>query len=146
MASKALEIESRVVAWRRHFHQNPELSNREFKTASFIAGELKKLGLVVEETVGRTGVVGLLTGDQPGKTVALRADMDGLPVAEATNLPYASKARGQYEGRAVNVMHACGHDNHMAILLGAAEVLSGFRGRLKGQVKFIFQPVEKGAP
>ncbi len=146
VTSRSADVEDQVIKWRRHFHEYPELSNREFETSKFIAKELKRLGFSVEEGVGKTGVVGVLRGSHPGKVLALRADMDALPVAEMTQLPYASKVIGEYEGQSVGVMHACGHDNHMAILLGAAEVLSGFQDRLKGQIKFIFQPAEEGPP
>ena len=135
-----------VIRWRRDFHQHAELSNREFRTAKVIAKHLRKLGLEVTTGVAKTGVVGLLKGGAPGPVLALRADMDGLPVVERTGLPYASKQRSEYEGREVGVMHACGHDNHMAILMGAAEILAGMREELPGAVKFIFQPAEEGAP
>ena len=135
-----------VIRWRRDFHQHAELSNREFRTAKVISKHLRKLGLEVTTGVAKTGVVGLLKGGAPGPVLALRADMDGLPVVERTGLPYASKQRSEYEGREVGVMHACGHDNHMAILMGAAEILAGMREELPGAVKFIFQPAEEGAP
>ena len=135
-----------VIRWRRDFHQHAELSNREFRTAKVIAKHLRRLGLEVTTGVAKTGVVGLLKGGAPGPVLALRADMDGLPVVERTGLPYASKQRSEYEGREVGVMHACGHDNHMAILMGAAEILAGMREELPGAVKFIFQPAEEGAP
>ena len=135
-----------VIRWRRDFHQHAELSNREFRTAKVIAKHLRKLGIEVTTGVAKTGVVGLLKGGAPGPVLALRADMDGLPVVERTGLPYASKQRSEYEGREVGVMHACGHDNHMAILMGAAEILAGMREELPGAVKFIFQPAEEGAP
>ena len=135
-----------VVSWRRDFHEHAELSNREFRTAKVIAEHLRDLGMEVTTGVAKTGVVGLLKGGLPGPVVALRADMDGLPVVERTGLPYASKQRSEYEGREVGVMHACGHDTHMAILMGAAEILAGMRDRLPGTVKFIFQPAEEGAP
>ena len=143
---RSSEIEGQVVQWRRFFHEYPELSNREFETSKFIANELNRMGFAVEEGVGKTGVVAVLPGRRPGKVLALRADMDALPVNEMTGLSYASKVMGEYEGRRVGVMHACGHDNHMAILLGAAHVLSGFQDRLKGKIKFIFQPAEEGPP
>ena len=140
------KTEQKVIAWRRDFHQHPELGNREVKTAAKIAAELKRLGMEVQTGVAHTGVVGILKGGKPGPVVALRADMDGLPVTERVNLPYASKARGEYNGQEVGVMHACGHDTHVAMLLGAAEVLAGMKKDLPGTVKFIFQPAEEGAP
>ena len=135
-----------VISWRRDFHQYAELSNREFRTAKVIAKHLRKLGMEVTTGVAKTGVVGVLKGVAPGPVLALRADMDGLPVVEKTGLPYASTQRSEYEGREVGVMHACGHDNHMAILMGAAEILAGMRDTLPGTIKFIFQPAEEGAP
>jgi amidohydrolase len=142
----AAGIEQDLLAWRRHLHQNPELSNRENATAKYIAERLKSFGLEPETGVARTGVVATLKGGRPGPVVGLRADMDGLPVREETELPFASKATGQYEGREVGVMHACGHDTHMAILLATARILTQMRDRLPGSVKFIFQPAEEGAP
>ena len=136
----------RVVAWRRDIHQNPELGNREFRTAKLVADHLRSLGLQVEEGVAHTGVVGVLVGGRPGPVVALRADMDALPVTERVDLPFASKVRTTYNGQEVGVMHACGHDNHTAILMGAAEVFAGMRDDLPGTIKFIFQPAEEGAP
>ena len=135
-----------VIGWRRDFHQHAELSNREFRTAEVIAEHLRNLDMEVITGVAKTGVVGVLKGGAPGPVLALRADMDGLPVVEKTGLPYASTQRSEYEGREVGVMHACGHDNHMAILMGAAEILAGMRDTLPGTVKFIFQPAEEGAP
>jgi amidohydrolase len=140
------ELESKVIEWRRDFHQNPELSNREFRTAEKVAAHLRSLGMEVETGVAHTGVVGLLKGGRPGKVVALRADMDGLPVKEKVDLPFASKAKGIYQDNEVDVMHACGHDNHIAGLMGAAEILASIRQDLPGTVKFIFQPSEEGAP
>ena len=140
------KIEKKVIKWRRDIHQNPELSNREFKTAAKVAKHLRALGIDVETEVAHTGVVGLLKGGKPGKVVALRADMDGLPVKEKVNLPFASKAKGIYQEKEVDVMHACGHDNHVAGLMGAAEILASIRKDLPGTVKFIFQPAEEGAP
>ena len=140
------KIEKKVIKWRRDIHQNPELSNREFKTAAKVAKHLRSLGIDVETEVAHTGVVGLLKGGKPGKVVALRADMDGLPVKEKVDLPFASKAKGIYQGREVDVMHACGHDNHIAGLMGAAEILSKIKKDIPGTVKFIFQPAEEGAP
>jgi amidohydrolase len=145
--SAAQAIEARVVAWRRDFHQHPELGNREFRTAGIVAGHLRALGLdEVRTGVAHTGVVGVLRGDLPGPVVALRADMDALPVAEQVDLPFASKAKGEWNGETVGVMHACGHDCHTAILMGVAEVLAGLRGSLRGTVKFIFQPAEEMPP
>lgn len=141
------EVEPRVIAWRRDIHANPELSNREFKTAEKVAALMRDLDFdEVKTGIAHTGVVGTLVGGLPGPTVALRADMDGLPVLEQTGLPYASKAKGEYNGEEVPVMHACGHDMHVAMLMGAAEVLANNRDKLAGTVKFIFQPAEEGAP
>ncbi len=142
----ASEVESKVIEWRRDIHQNPELGNREFRTAAKVADHLRSLGIEVQTEVGHTGVVGLLRGGRPGPVVALRADMDALPVTEQVDLPFASRARTTYNGQEVGVMHACGHDNHVAILMGAAEVLTEVRDRLPGTVKFIFQPAEEGPP
>jgi amidohydrolase len=136
----------KVVAWRRDIHQHPELSNREFRTAKLVAEHLRGLGMEVQTGVAHTGVVGVLRGGKPGPVVALRADMDALPVTEMVDLPFASKATTEYNGQQVGVMHACGHDNHVAILMGAAEVLAGMRDQLPGTVKFIFQPAEEGPP
>jgi amidohydrolase len=135
----------KVVTWRRDFHQHPELSNQEFRTAEIIADHLRALGMEVQTEVAHTGVVGTLRGGD-GPVVALRADMDALPVTELVDLPFASKAKGVYQGREVGVMHACGHDNHVAILMGVAEVLAGMGDELPGTVKFIFQPAEEGTP
>jgi amidohydrolase len=146
IAQKAETLEAKVVAWRRDFHQNPELGNREFKTAEKVAAHLKSLGIEVQTGVGKTGVVGILKGGKPGPVVALRADMDGLPVKERAELPFASKVVGEYNGQPVSVMHACGHDTHVAILMGTAEILASMKNDLKGTVKFIFQPAEEGAP
>lgn len=146
IAKKAESLEAKVVAWRRDFHQNPELGNREFKTAEKIANHLKSLGIEVQTGVGKTGVVGILKGGRPGPVVALRADMDGLPVKERVEISFASKAIGEYNGQPVGVMHACGHDTHVAILMGTAEILASLKSELKGTVKFIFQPAEEGAP
>ena len=143
----AEQIEEQVIAWRRDLHQHPELGNREFRTAGIVAEHLRKLGLdEVRTGVAHTGVVGLLKGALPGPVVALRADMDGLPVQEAVDLPFASKARAAWNGAEVGVMHACGHDCHVAILMGVAQVLAGLRGRLNSSVKFIFQPAEEMPP
>jgi len=135
-----------VVEWRRDFHQHPELGNREFRTAEIIADQLRALGMEVQTEVAHTGVVGILRGGRAGPVVALRADMDALPVQEMVDLPFASTVRTQYNGQDVGVMHACGHDNHMAILLGAATALAEIRDELPGTVMFIFQPAEEGAP
>ena len=140
------KIEKKVIEWRRHFHENPELSNREFNTAKYIAKHLRKLGIKVQEGVAKTGVVGILVGDKPGKVVALRADIDALPVTERNNLPFKSVVKSTYNGKETGVMHACGHDSHIAILMGAAEVLSQMKNQINGTVKFIFQPAEEGAP
>lgn len=140
------KIESKVVDWRREIHQNPELGNREFKTAEKIADHLKSLGIEVQTGVAHTGVVGLLKGNKPGKVVALRADIDALPVTERNDLPYKSTVTSEFLGEKVGVMHACGHDTHTAILMGVAEVLSKNKDKIKGTVKFIFQPSEEGPP
>ena len=142
----ALASEPQVIEVRRHFHANPELSNREFETAKRIASELEVLGIEVQTGIAHTGVVGYLDGGKSGPLVALRADMDALPVTERLDLPFASKVRTTYRGHDVGVMHACGHDAHMAMLLGAAQALVSVRADLPGQVMFIFQPAEEGAP
>lgn len=139
-------IENSVVKWRRHIHQNPELSNREFMTAKYVSDHLKSLGLEVQENIAHTGVVAILEGGQPGGVVALRADMDALPVTERVDLPFASKVKTIYKDVEVGVMHACGHDTHVAILMGVASVLTEIREEIKGTVKFVFQPAEEGAP
>ena len=139
-------LAEQVVAWRRDIHQHPELSNREFRTSRLVADHLRKLGMEVQTEVAHTGVVGVLKGGKPGGVVALRADMDALPVVERTGLSYASTAISEYEGREVGVMHACGHDNHVAILMAAAQVLTEVREQIPGTVKFVFQPAEEGAP
>src|SRR4030065_220924 len=136
------QVEAKVIAWRRDIHEHPELGNREFRTARLVAEHLRSLGLEVRTEIAHTGVVGLLRGRKPGPVVALRADMDALPVKELTGLPFASKVRTTYNGREVDVMHACGHDAHTAVLMGVAEVLAGLQKRLSGSVKFIFQPSE----
>lgn len=135
-----------IIEWRRHIHQNPELGNREVKTAKYIEAHLRKLGLEVRTGIAKTGVVGILKGAQPGPVIGLRADMDGLPVTERNSLAYASKETAEYNGQKVGVMHACGHDAHVAMLMGAAEVLVGMKAKLKGTVVFIFQPAEEGPP
>ncbi len=144
--SKADAEEQKVIAWRRDIHEHPELSNREFHTSALIAKHLQSLGIETKTGVAKTGVVGILKGNLPGPVIALRADMDALPVLEANDLPYASKVKGEYNGKEVPVMHACGHDTHVAILMGVAEILSSMKKDLKGTVKFIFQPAEEGAP
>ena len=143
------QIESvmpQVIEWRRDFHQHPELGNREFRSAGIIAEHLEALGMEVQTGIAHTGVVGILRGGQPGPVVALRADMDALPVEERADVPFASRVRTEYNGQDVGVMHACGHDNHMAILMGAASVLAGMKDELPGTIMFIFQPAEEGAP
>lgn len=142
----ASDTQEQVVEWRRWFHQNPELSNREFNTSAHVAEILTGMGLAVQTGIANTGVVAMIRGGQPGPLVAIRADMDGLPVVEETGLPFASTARGEYMGQEVGVMHACGHDSHMAMLLGAASVLNEVKADLPGSVMLIFQPAEEGAP
>jgi amidohydrolase len=143
----ARDIEARLIAWRRDFHAHPELGNREFRTAAIVADHLRALGFdEVRTGVAHTGVVGLLKGALPGPVVALRADMDALPVAEEVDLPFASKVKAEWNGDQVGVMHACGHDCHTSILMAVAEVLAGQRGGLRGSVKFIFQPAEELPP
>lgn len=139
-------IEPKVIDWRRDFHQNPELSNREFNTAEKIASHLKSLGIEVQTRVAKTGVVGILKGNKNGKVIALRADIDALPVTERNDLPFKSTVTSEFLGQEVGVMHACGHDTHTAILMGVAEILSKNRDKIKGTVKFIFQPAEEGPP
>lgn len=139
------QVESKVIEWRHHIHQNPELSNREFKTAEYVAAHLKSLGIEVQTGIAHTGVVGILKGKKSGKVVALRADMDALPVEERNDLPYKSEVTSVFNGQETGVMHACGHDTHVAILMGVAEVLSKNRN-FPGTVKFIFQPAEEGPP
>ncbi len=142
----AKEVEPKVIAWRRDIHQNPELGNREFRTAKVVAEHLERLGLDVKTGVAHTGVVGLLRGGRPGPVVALRADMDALPVSETLDLPFRSQVKTEYEGRQTGVMHACGHDAHVAILMGVAEILAALKPQIPGSVVFIFQPAEEGAP
>jgi len=139
-------VESKVIDWRRDFHEHPELSNREFKTSEKIAAHLKSLGIEVQTGVAKTGVIGLLKGDYPGKVVALRADIDALPVTERNDLPFKSEVTTTFLGTETGVMHACGHDTHTAILMGVAEVLSKHKDQIHGTVKFIFQPAEEGPP
>ncbi|MBK7561441.1 MAG: amidohydrolase [Chitinophagaceae bacterium] len=145
-SAAADKIESKCIAWRRDFHQNPELGNQETRTAKIIAAHLLKLGIEVKEGVAKTGVVGILKGGKPGPCIALRADIDALPVVERVNIPFASKQKTTYNGQEVGVMHACGHDSHTAMLMSVAEVLSGMKSELKGTIKFIFQPAEEGPP
>ncbi|MFN5169323.1 MAG: amidohydrolase [Cyclobacteriaceae bacterium] len=143
---EALAIEKKVIEWRRHIHQNPELSNREFKTGAYIAEHLRKLGLEVQHPVAKTGVLGILRTGKPGPVIALRADIDALPVTERNSLPFASKVTTTFNGQETGVMHACGHDSHVAILMGVAEILVRNKNDLKGTIKFLFQPAEEGAP
>ncbi len=144
VVQSAKAVESQVIDWRRHIHQHPELGNLEVKTAAMVAKELKKMGLQVHTGIAGTGVVAVLQGGLPGPTVGLRADMDALPVKETSGLPFASQAKGMYFGKEVDVMHACGHDAHTAMLLGAASVLSQNKDKVPGKVVFIFQPAEEG--
>lgn len=146
ITQQAEEIEKRVIEWRRHIHQNPELSNREVKTAAMVAEHLKKLGLKVQTGVAKTGVIGLLETGKPGPVIALRADMDALPVTERNSLPFASKEKAIFNDQETGVMHACGHDTHVAILMAVAEILSKNKSDLRGTIKFIFQPAEEGPP
>src|SRR6187455_206544 len=147
ISQEADKLEPKVVAWRRDFHQNPELGNREVRTAKVVAEHLRSLGFdEVVEKVAHTGVVGTLKGAKPGPVVALRADMDALPVTEEVDVPFKSKVRTEWNGVQCGVMHACGHDAHTSILMGVAEILSGMRDKIPGTVKFIFQPAEEGAP
>ena len=141
-----LEIEDKLIEWRRDFHQNPELSNREFKTAEKIAKHLTDIGLQVETNIAKTGVVAILEGDQPGKVIAIRADIDGLPVTERNDLDFKSEVKTTFLNTETGVMHACGHDTHIAILMATAEVLSKHKDKIKGRIKFIFQPAEEGPP
>lgn len=142
----ARAVEPEVIQWRRHIHQYPELSNREYKTAEYVARHLRSLKLEVRTGIAHTGVVGILRTGKPGPVVALRADMDALPVTERVDLPFASKEKSTYAGQTVGVMHACGHDAHVAMLMGAAKVLTQMKDQLRGTVVFIFQPAEEGAP
>ena len=139
------EIEKKVIEWRREIHQNPELSNREFNTSKMVAKHLESLGIEVQTGIAHTGVVGVLRGKKPGKVIALRADMDALPVTERNNLPYKSNVIAKYNNKETGVMHACGHDTHVAIMMGVAEILSK-NNNFNGTIKFIFQPAEEGAP
>jgi amidohydrolase len=146
VSAKADALEQKVISWRRDFHEHPELGNQEKRTAEIVAKHLQSLGMDVKTGVAKTGVVGILKGGKPGPVVALRADIDGLPVVERVKLPFASKVKAQFNGQDVGVMHACGHDTHTAILMGVAELLSSMKNDLKGTVKFIFQPAEEGPP
>lgn len=139
-------VRQTVVDWRRDFHQHPELGNHEVRTSGIVAAELKKMGISVETGIAKTGVVGVLKGDLPGPRIAIRADMDALPVVEEVDLPFASKVKADWDGQQVGVMHACGHDAHTAILLGTAKVLSNLKAQLRGEVLFVFQPAEEGPP
>ena len=140
------ELEDEVIALRRHFHEFPELSNREFETSKRIASELRAMGLEPQTGIAITGVVAFIEGGKPGPLIALRADIDGLPVTEEVDLPFASKAKGTFRGQEVGVMHACGHDTHIAMLLGAAKALVSVKDELAGDIMLIFQPAEEGAP
>lgn len=144
--AQANEVEAKVIEWRRHFHQYPELSNRETKTGEYIAAYLRTLGLEVQHPVAKTGVVAILRTGKPGPVIGLRADIDALPVTERNSLPFASKEKVIYNGQETGVMHACGHDSHTAILMGVATVLTKNKADLKGTIKFFFQPAEEGAP
>jgi len=146
VAVSADKIESKCIAWRRDIHEHPELGNRETRTAKMVADHLRKLGLEVKESVAKTGVVAILKGGKPGPCIALRADMDALPIVENPTVPFASKQRSNYNGQEVGVMHACGHDAHVAMLMSTAEILSAMKNDIKGTVKFIFQPAEEGPP
>ncbi|MBX2876836.1 MAG: amidohydrolase [Saprospiraceae bacterium] len=146
MDKRVAKVKEKVVEWRRYLHENPELSNREVKTAAYIEKHLKGLGLKVQTGVAHTGVVAVLEGGRPGPTIGLRADMDALPVVERAPIPFASKVTTTFLGKEVGVMHACGHDTHVAMLMGAAEVLVSMKDQLAGKVVFIFQPAEEGAP
>ncbi len=146
VAARVLAIEPAVIAWRRDFHEHPELANHENRTAQIVAEQLRSFGIEVRTGVAHTGVIGVLRGARPGRVVALRADMDGLPVEEKTVLPFMSHAMSDYQGHRVPVMHACGHDAHVAMLLGAAKVLAGMRQTIAGTIVFVFQPAEEGVP
>jgi amidohydrolase len=146
VSTAADKIEAKCIAWRRDIHQHPELGNREFRTAKLISDHLKKLGIEVKEGIAKTGVVGILRGGKPGPCIALRADMDALPIIENVNIPFASKEKSTYNEQEVGVMHACGHDSHVAMLMSVAEILTGIKSEIKGTIKFIFQPSEEGPP
>ncbi|MFZ9240185.1 MAG: M20/M25/M40 family metallo-hydrolase, partial [Chitinophagaceae bacterium] len=143
--TKAKAISPKLIEWRRYIHQHPELGNREFKTQEYIANHLAKLGIEVTK-LAKTGVLGVLRGGKPGPVIALRADIDGLPVKERVDVPYKSTTVSEYQGNQVSVMHACGHDTHTSILMGTAEVLASMKKDLSGTVKFFFQPAEEGPP
>jgi len=140
------KVEPQCIAWRKQLHQHPELGNREVNTAKLVAAHLRKLGIETTEGVGKTGVIGILKGGKTGPCIALRADMDALPTVEKVNVPFASRVKSVYNGQEVGVMHACGHDTHVAMLMSAAEVLAGMKNEIKGTIKFIFQPAEEGPP
>ncbi|HEY2847022.1 MAG TPA: amidohydrolase, partial [Pyrinomonadaceae bacterium] len=142
----AKNVLPQVIEWRRFIHQHPELSNREFNTSKLVAEKLKEFGIEVRTGIAHTGVVGVLKGGKPGPVIGIRADMDALPVTERVNVPFKSTVIGEYNGQQVGVMHACGHDSHVAMLLGTAKVLSSMREKVPGTVVFIFQPAEEGAP
>ena len=146
ITAAAEALEDQVIEWRHEIHEHPELSNREFETAAKIAKHLKSLGIEVETEVAKTGVVGILKGDHPGKVVALRADIDALPVTERNNLPFKSEVTATFMGEETGVMHACGHDTHVAILMGTAQILAENKDKIHGTVKFVFQPAEEGPP
>jgi amidohydrolase len=146
IAQLAKELEPQVIAWRHHLHQYPELSNREYKTMVYIAENLKELGITIETGMAHTGVVAVLETGRPGPVIGLRADMDALPVRERVQLPFSSKEEAEYLGQKVGVMHACGHDTHVAMLMGTAKILYAMRNELKGKIVFVFQPAEEGAP
>src|ERR1700730_7073433 len=146
ISRKADSLQSQVVTWRRDFHEHPELGNHEVRTAAIIAKYLQSLGMEVKTGIATTGVVGILRGGKPGPVVALRSELDALPVTERTPVPFASKVKTMYNGQQVGVMHACGHDSHMAMLMAVAEILSSIKNELHGTVKFIFQPAEEGVP
>src|SRR6476661_8383631 len=140
------KIETKCISWRRMVHQNPELGNHEFKTAKLIADHLRSLGMEVREGVAKTGVVGILSTNKPGPVIGLRADIDALPVTERNDLPFRSTVKDTFNGKEVGVMHACGHDTHIAMLMSTAEILAGMKDQLSGTVKFVFQPAEEGPP
>ncbi len=143
---KASAIEKDLIKWRRHLHENPELSNREFQTMEYINQNIQNLGLQIEKGAAKTGVIALLDTKKPGPTIGLRADIDGLPVVERVNIPFASKAKTEFDGKPVGIMHACGHDSHTAILMATAHILSSMKDKLTGKIVFVFQPAEEGAP
>ncbi|HEX4852054.1 MAG TPA: amidohydrolase, partial [Puia sp.] len=140
------KLEPQTISWRRDIHEHPELSNREFRTSKIIADHLRSLGLEVKEGIAKTGVVGILRGGKPGPVIGLRADMDALPIEEKNNFPFASKVKSTYNGQEVGVMHACGHDSHVAMLMTVADILSGMKNDIRGTIKFIFQPAEESPP